>query len=263
MEEPNGENGYSSKLSYVWTPEDVLSLTQCPAFKYSIIVLNRPIESDANLIFNLWNGAELRQTVDGGTNHWFSFLENNPGRAAKAPDIVSGDFDSIRDDTMLCVEKLGCRIVKTPDQDETDFTKALNFLDGTKIENIIAIVEISGRIDQIMAVIQTIYKAHSRNPNLRIFLMSSQSLSWLLPVGINLIRIPQTIVEAKRWCSLIPIGGTVNVTTNGLKWDLKNTKCSFGDGIVSTSNTYSGKTSDIEIMADGHLLWSMGTFEEH
>lgn len=263
MAVPIEENGYSSKLNYVWIPEDFLSMTECPTFKYSIMVLNRPIECDANLIFRLWNGAELRQTVDGGTNHWFSFLENNPGRAAKAPDIVSGDFDSIRDDTMLCVEKLGCRIVKTPDQDETDFTKAVKLLDNTGIENIIAIVEISGRIDQIMAAIQTIFKTHLIKPNLRIFLMSNQSLSWLLPNGTNLIRIPQTIVEAKRWCSLIPIGAPVNVSTNGLKWDLKNTQCNFGDGIVSTSNTYSGKTCNIEIKADGYLFWSMGTFDEH
>lgn len=258
------ENGIANKLKYIWTPEHFLSMTQCPSYKYSIMILNRPIECDANLIFNLWNGAALRQTVDGGTNHWFSFLGNHHGRVVKAPDIVSGDFDSIRDDTMLCVEKLGCRIVKTPDQNETDFTKAVYLLkEHSEINDVVAIVESSGRVDQIMASIQTLFKTNSMMPNLRLFLMSSQSVSWLLPVGTHSIMIPRAIVDARRWCSLIPIGGSRNVTSKGLKWDLDNTLCGFGDGVVSTSNTYSGKTCNVEITTNGYLFWSMGTCEEN
>lgn len=256
------QNGLGNNHGILHTPGEFLSKTQGLTCKYSIMVLNRPILCDADLLFYLWNEANIRQTVDGGTNHWLSFLENNSGRAAKAPDIVSGDFDSIREDVMLCVEKLGCRIVKTPDQNETDFTKAVKLVDNNEIDTILVIAESSGRMDQIMASIQTLFKMHLSKPDLKIVLMSSKSLSWLLPEGKHMIQIPQSILDAKTWCSLIPVGAAVNVTTQGLQWDLNNTRCAFGDGIVSTSNTYSGKLTKIEIITDGYIFWSMGTCKE-
>ena len=45
------------------------------------------------------------------------------------PDVISGDFDSIQTDLLKIYAAKGVTIVPTPDQDETDFTKALRVLD--------------------------------------------------------------------------------------------------------------------------------------
>lgn len=44
------------------------------------------------------------------------------------PDIISGDFDSALPDLLKLYAAKGVRIMPTPDQDETDFTKALRVL---------------------------------------------------------------------------------------------------------------------------------------
>ena len=41
------------------------------------------------------------------------------------PDVVTGDFDSIREDVVEFYRARGCRIAHNPSQDNTDFEKAL------------------------------------------------------------------------------------------------------------------------------------------
>lgn len=41
------------------------------------------------------------------------------------PDIISGDFDSVKPELLKLYDKLGVKIIPTPCQNETDFTKAL------------------------------------------------------------------------------------------------------------------------------------------
>jgi thiamine pyrophosphokinase len=66
-------------------------------------------------------------SVDGGGNQWDAVRQNYPN--IQFPHIVSGDFDSIKDPVMdLFKKQTGIYIEKTPDQDETDFTKAIRKL---------------------------------------------------------------------------------------------------------------------------------------
>lgn len=116
-----------------------------------------------------------------------------------------------------------CSIVSTFDQNETDFTKAIRtiqpYLSQKNITNLLVICETSGRIDQIMANINTLFKSKHILENIEIMMLSSNSISWLLYPGKQLIHIPKFIVNEKLWCGLIPFKRT-KVTTNGLKWDL-------------------------------------------
>lgn len=56
--------------------------------------------------------------------------------------------------------------------------------------------------------------------NGRIFLLGSNSLTWLLPKGQHVIYIPDVLRKNHEWCALLPIGSPCNVTTTGLKWNL-------------------------------------------
>lgn len=86
-------------------------------------------------------------------------------------------------------------------------------------------------------------------------MLSTNSLSWLIPPGSHSISVPK---EYRRfWCSLVPFEPT-RVTTTGLKWNLTDSVTKFG-GMVSSSNTYNPDSEAVEIITEKPLLWSMGT----
>lgn len=77
-------------------------------------------------------------TVDGGTARWYKFCEDAKKSNLKLhclhPDIISGDFDSIPLVLLDVAKKNGCEIVRTPDQNYTDFRKALQILNDKNVE---------------------------------------------------------------------------------------------------------------------------------
>lgn len=152
------------------------------------------------------------------------------------------------------------QIIKTSDQNATDFTKSLMTLQSTgyasEIGRVFVMCESSGRLDQIMANINTLFPTQKILPNTSVFLRSSNSLHWLLPAGNHLINIPPRLVRERIWCSLIPIGLRAVCSTSGLRWNLDNRVMEFGS-LVSTSNTYAEQ--EVEINTDSALLWCMGS----
>ena len=56
-----------------------------------------------------------------------------------------------------------------------------------EFDDIVAFVENSGRLDQIMANIETLFL--KLDCGKRLYLMSSNSLSFLVPPGLNLIKV--------------------------------------------------------------------------
>ena len=59
-------------MSISWSPLRVLSSSSNAPF--ALLVLNREVERPA-LLFNLWNAARLKVTVDGGTTVWQNLLD--------------------------------------------------------------------------------------------------------------------------------------------------------------------------------------------
>ncbi|KAJ8733431.1 hypothetical protein PYW08_001729 [Mythimna loreyi] len=237
--------------------------------KYGILILNRPITQNYGFMNNLWNRASIRMTVDGGTRQWDKYISAFPKEmqnTMKDPDLISGDFDSITDEILEKYKKKGCKVIHTPDQDRTDFTKALIELNvhrkqiGVELSHIIAIAQTSGRFDQIIANVQTLFLVKEElllDANTNVFIISDDSISWLLLPGDHVIYIPEeTRLHKRAWCSLVPVGDTCqHVTTTGLKWNLDNQQLRFG-GIVSTSNTFDG-SEKVTVKCSHSLIWSM------
>lgn len=83
--------------------------------------------------------AFIRCTVDGGTNRWRHFLEHNDNSEnLKVPDLVVGDFDSITSETRQYFTNGKTKFLHTPDQNATDFTKAVDV-----VHDILATKEVS------------------------------------------------------------------------------------------------------------------------
>ena len=93
--------------------------------------------------------------------------------AFPVPDLITGDFDSADLDHVEYFRALGARVVATPDQDHTDFTKALIELDKVDKMNkedkldkvnkmnkagglgaVAAFIESGGRVDHMMGNFQ-------------------------------------------------------------------------------------------------------------
>jgi len=240
---------------YIWYPACIISDKFTVGKGHICLILNREIKISSEVVKNIWQNAKARCTVDGGTNHWRMFLQKN-SLDLKPPDVISGDFDSITEESAHFFDSVPK--VMTPDQSETDFTKSIEvikpIMDAMKINDIVVFHETSGRFDQIMGNINTLLKLQS--DALNIYLLASNSMTWVLRPGKHTIHIPTECLEKRGWCSLLPIGKAAhNVTTKGLRWNLANSDVEFG-GLVSTSNTYADETVVVE--TKDSLVWSMG-----
>nr|CAD7257148.1 unnamed protein product [Timema shepardi] len=248
---------------YKWNPVEFLN-PKNTSLKYALLILNRPINYNHDSMISLWNRATVRVTVDGGTNNWFHFLNQEDALSKidhHTPHIICGDMDSLEPKASQFF--VGANMVETPDQDETDFTKALRVLDAylkddhTKVDGVVVLCDTSGRFDQIVANINTLYKAEGILGSLPVYQLAQDSLTWVLTPGTHAISVPDILRRHQCWCSLVPFGSRAKcVTTKGLKWDLDGQSMEFGK-LLSTSNTYSDKPV-VTVQTDTTLTWSMG-----
>lgn len=262
---------------YKWMPSNLISENfRLGPNGHVCIVLNRQIQVPAHVVKLLWKNATVRCAVDGGSNHWRNFIttqaaglqkdesktNNDTGSSVEMvepPDLITGDFDSITEETVEFFKSTPK--INTPDQDATDFTKAFTVLQPVmqqrKICDVVVFHDSSGRLDQVMANLNTLYKMQKDTCN--VYLLSGDSITWLLRPGKHTIQVPLDLVSNQRWCSLMPVGSAAhNVTTTGLKWNLYHAQMEFG-GMVSTSNTYS--TEFVQVQTDSNLIWSMGAYD--
>jgi len=227
----------------------------------AILLLNQPV-FDTKYFASLWNNASLRVAVDGGGNRWNDVRKAVP--TLSYPDMVTGDFDSINPEILFHFKQNeAVEVVGTPDQDETDFTKALRAL-GDKLTSlnkamkILAFCENTGRFDQIMANVETLFVSRSFLPKeaTQVYIFGSSSITWLLsPEASHTIHCDGLDVA---YCSLIPVSGPSTVTTTGLKWNLTSGTLAFGH-LVSTSNELGPDNVDqvVTVESSQPVLWSM------
>ncbi|XP_050539397.1 thiamin pyrophosphokinase 1 [Daktulosphaira vitifoliae] len=228
----------------------------------AVVVLNTKITNPPSIVQHLWNKCKLRVTVDGGTNRWHQFAIDNH-LEYKIPDLITGDFDSIIPNVLDKFVKLGSKTIHTPNQNETDFTKALKEIkkyttdNNTNINTVIVMVNMDIRIDHFLSNINTLYKLKDQFSNIDVFLLGRNTLTWLLLKGNHRIHIPPTLrmFPEKNYIGIFPLGSACNhCTTNGLKWNI-NGKMEMG-GLISSSNTNNGD-SIIMVTNSSPILWTM------
>lgn len=87
--------------------------------------------------------AQVRITVDGGTEKWLQWLQKykNDKDDVLMPEMITGDMDSLPKEVLkyFTSRNEAIKVVVTPDQDETDFFKALRVLSLHCLENVIEV----------------------------------------------------------------------------------------------------------------------------
>ncbi|EEB18612.1 Thiamin pyrophosphokinase, putative [Pediculus humanus corporis] len=244
---------------YVWNNLKIKKDLNTIKIDFALLILNQPITCDPEFIKTLWTKAQIRGLVDGGSNRWLDFIKEQNCENLQLPDFISGDFDSILPETKNYFESKNVTLVPTPDQNYTDFTKALKYIKkeieekNLNVKNIFVICENGGRFDQIMGNVNTLHCSIDLYTHIDITLISSESVTWVLPPGEHVINVPDYFIEKKYTCGLIPFRGGTIITTRGLKWNLNKTVSEFGK-LISCCNLYS--SNEIYVKCSKHLLWT-------
>lgn len=139
------------------------------------------------------------------------------------------------------------------------------------IEQIYCFSDFTGRLDHALANISSLYDESLRE--LHTYLISSESLTFLLRKGVNVIYVDDDDAElyCGKYCGLFPLAKPAMVTTSGLKWNLSKQLLTFGS-FISSSNEFDFKNFDASVClnyaydksrrhvfveTDEELLWTM------
>lgn len=223
--------------------------------------------------------ASLVLCADGGANRLYDELPtmfpNDPPEAVRArflPHSIRGDLDSIRKEVFefyaghaVPIEDL------SHDQMSTDLDKCVMYIkehfmaeEGNvesgrassstpegelpaRIDTIIALGALGGRLDHILSNISTLYSFR----DIQLVLCGDGNLTRLLRAGRTIIR-PNLDVEGPT-CGLVPMDGPAVATTQGLRWNMTRMAMRFG-GLISTSNIIDEGAVVVE--SDSDLVWT-------
>ncbi|SDW52657.1 thiamine pyrophosphokinase [Lutibacter oricola] len=169
--------------------------------------------------------------IDGAYNH---FEKNN-----MLPDLVTGDFDSIHK-----IPKT-VEVINTPDQNYTDFDKALMILKERGFFNIEVYGGSGKEHDHFLGNISTALQWKS---TLNISFFDDFGTYFFIENNIQLNNLKGRNV------SLIPFPFAEGINTNGLYYPLKNDSLVFGERI-GTRNKASENTVEISYKKGNLLIY--------
>lgn len=249
----------------VWHPAALFSSSPNTHGDFALIVLNQPLELRASFYLRIWKNAVYHVGADGGANRVYDLHHSTSGSFVGL-DTVIGDLDSLRPEVQAYWRVCGSEIIHDNDQYSTDFTKATRYLktfqvgkdaqhipsndmatkaklqavkDGPGIKDIVAIGGLGGRVDQGMSTLHHLYTFQNEEGYEagRMFLLSSESISFILKSGKHKIKVRESYPEMSlgKHVGIIPLKEPSVISTKGLEWDVENWHTEFG-GQVSTSN---------------------------
>lgn len=177
--------------------------------------------------------------------------------------IIIGDLDSLRDDVRHYFESppRQANIIHDPDQYSTDFGKAVKHLRSTHSGpvDIVTLGGLGGRVDQGLSQLHHLY-LFQKEPDYRqgrVFLVSAESITFLLKTGSHHIRVRDGGEEIfGKYVGIIPIREPSRITTKGLEWDVEDWETDFG-GQVSTSNHVLPETEVVEVHTTKDVLFTI------
>lgn len=171
---------------------------------------------------NLPNSADfdIICAVDGAYNH---LIEMNV-----VPDIITGDFDSL----LEVPHSIEC--INTPDQDFTDFEKALQVLFEREIVHVSIYGGSGNESDHFLGNL-SVALAWKEKMNIKFF--DEFGSFYFIPNRFEISNVASKIV------SLIPFPEALDITTSGLEFPLQQETLLFGNRIGTRNRAISNNIS--------------------
>jgi thiamine pyrophosphokinase len=224
-----------------------------------LLILNQPI-AHFDAFARLWAHTSFRVCADGGANRLFDMftgpLEHQ--RENYLPDLIHGDLDSLRDDVRAYYSSLGAEVSQDHDQYTTDLGKNIQKILSRKTspsrKDVLVLGTLAGRVDQGIGLLHEMMREETKHPDLRLWLFSECSVSFLLQSQRNVITGLQSSGLFTENTGLLPIWGPSNITTNGLEWDVEEWESCMG-GQVSTSNHV--RADEVLVKTTGPVLFTV------
>lgn len=123
-------------------------------------------------------------------------------------DFISGDFDSFSPNELQGVE-----IIHTPDQNETDFHKALRVLEQKGVEKVDVFGGSGGEMDHFLGNLSVASRFIDK---MEITFHDQFSSYYFIPQSFS------TKIKSGKMVSLYPFPFADGIVTNGLNWNLNN-----------------------------------------
>ncbi|WP_333852530.1 thiamine diphosphokinase [Epilithonimonas sp.] len=164
-------------------------------------------------------------------------------------DFISGDFDShkIEEEILRQAQNHSFVIIETPDQNKTDFHKALEIILEKGLENIDVYGGSGGEQDHFLGNLSVAY-AFKDKLNLQFF--DEYSSYYFIPKNFSISDVKGKMI------SLMPFPIAKNIETKGLKWPLHQEDLILGERI-GTRNVADSQEVSIQYK-DGDLLIFVG-----
>ncbi|KAF2818900.1 thiamine pyrophosphokinase [Ophiobolus disseminans] len=224
-----------------------------------LLILNQPI-AHFDAFARLWKHSNYRVCADGGANRLFDMFEGSLGaqRNLYLPDIIHGDLDSLRDDVRAFYAAHGVDVSQDCDQYSTDFGKTMQKISSksspSSQKDVLVLGTLAGRVDQGLGLLHEMIREETKHPNLRLWLFSESSLSFILRSDRNIIKGLQSSNLFTENIGLVPVWGPATITTIGLEWDVQEWYTHMG-GQVSTSNH--AKADDVQVETNAPILFTI------
>ena len=162
------------------------------------------------------------------------------------PDVLLGDLDSVSASVLEQCKASGITIVHTPDQQSSDISKGLEWVQRTYPDLEVDIIGVEiGRYDHHLAAYSALFECNSN--------------ATILLDGWQARRVTQTPtnieIEPNSIISLIPFGKVTGATIKGCQFSLNNE--SLTTGTRGISNKATGRSITVSVESGDLLLLIM------
>ena len=202
------------------------------------------INGDSPKTIPNFSGYDLIACTDGA----FHYLKQHKFPLNQL-DFISGDFDShkIEEEIIQQAQNHSFEIIETPDQNKTDFHKALEIIIEKGFDNIDVFGGSGGEQDHFLGNLSVAY-AFKDKLNLQFF--DEYSSYYFIPKNFSISDVKGKMI------SLMPFPIAKNIETKGLKWPLYKEDLILGERI-GTRNIAENKDVTIKYN-QGDLLIFVG-----
>jgi len=170
--------------------------------------------------------------ADGGARHALAL--------GLAPEVVIGDLDSLDSDLRSRLGRKGCQFLVHPARkDETDLELALRYAIYRRVDEILILGALDGRIDQTLANVLLLTLPDLEG--IKVQIVAGDQEMFLIRDQVSIEgQVGDTI-------SLLPIVGDVTgVTTEGLEYPLQRGTLKFGS-TLGVSNVLTAPVARVQV----------------